>query len=79
MTAAVVVAEWPRNGRESIRVSISSFNGNPVIDCRTWYADGLGAMKPGRAGLTLGAKHLPQLADAIAKALAQAKADGMLE
>lgn len=78
MTAETIIAEWPLNRRETIRVSLSEYNDRPVIDMRVWFDDGAGRAKPGRKGLTLGVKQLPQLADALVKALAEAKARGLM-
>jgi hypothetical protein len=78
LSAAVVLAEWARNAWESVRVSLAEFNGQPVVDLRIWFDDGGGATKPGRQGLTLGARHLPRLADALAKAVGEAQARGLL-
>jgi hypothetical protein len=78
MADGFAVAEWPRNSREIVRVSLTTYNGHPVVDIRTWYRDRAGDTKPGRAGLTLGMKHLPDLADALARALAEATARGLV-
>ena len=75
MSAPVVVAEWPRNSREVIRVSLSEYEGRRIVDVRVWYADRTGDMKPGRAGLTLGIAHLEKLADALAGAVVRSSAD----
>jgi hypothetical protein len=49
-----------------------------VVDCRCWWSDASGELKPGRGGLTLAVRHLPALANAVAAALAQAQAHGLL-
>jgi hypothetical protein len=49
-TADQVVAELPKNARETIRVALTEFNGHGLIDVRVWtLADG----KPTKKGLTL--------------------------
>lgn len=73
-----VVAEWDRNARERVRVEIGQYNGRDTINARVWYWDD-DVLKPGRAGLTLAVKHLPALADAMAKALAKARELGLIE
>ena len=73
-----VVAEWDRNARERIRVELGQYNGRDTINARVWYWDD-DVLKPGRAGLTLATKHLPALADAMAKALAKARELGLIE
>lgn len=75
----VIIAEWPRNKREVIRVSLDEYQGRKTIDCRCWWHDDHGELKPGRSGLTLALKHLPKLAQSLANALAQANALGFDE
>ena len=35
----LTVAEWPRNSRETIRVRLDRYNGQVVVDCRSWWRD----------------------------------------
>ena len=74
----VMIAEWPRNSREMIRVRLDVFNGRDVVDVRTWYRSAEGEMKPGRSGLTLSVRHLPALAQALTRALVKARELGLL-
>jgi hypothetical protein len=74
----ITIAEWPRNSRETLRVRLDTFNGQTIIDCRAWWYDADGALRPGRSGLTLSVRHLPVLSDALAKALADARSAGLL-
>ena len=76
MSAETIIAEWPKNGRETLRVRLDCFKEQPVIDLRAWYEGSDGTLKPGRGGLTVGIRHLPALAEAIAKALAIATVSG---
>jgi hypothetical protein len=75
---AVVIAEWDRNAREVICVDLHEYNGRAVVAARVWYRDGHD-LKPARMGLTLSVKHLPALADALAKALAHARELGVID
>lgn len=75
----IIIAEWPLNRRESFRVTLSEYKDQPVIDARVWYADGAGHVKPGKRGCTLGVRQLPKLADAMSKALNEARARGLVE
>lgn len=68
MSGDIIIAQWPRNARETIMVKLGEYQGNPVFDIRTWY-DGGDGLKPGRSGITLALKHLPQMAEAVNKAL----------
>jgi Transcriptional Coactivator p15 (PC4) len=73
----IVVAEWWKNRRgESVRLVLNTYEGRNVVDLRTWYtADG--KLKPGK-GFAAEVKHLPRLADAIAKAEAKARELGLV-
>jgi transcriptional coactivator p15 (PC4) len=75
----MVIAEWPRNSRELVRVSLDRFNNRETIDIRSWWQDAEGDWRPGRSGLTLAVKHLPALADGLAEALGRARALGLVE
>ncbi|MBO1903981.1 transcriptional coactivator p15/PC4 family protein [Microvirga sp. 3-52] len=74
----VTLAEWPRNSRETLRVRLDSFNGQTIIDCRSWWSDANGELRPGKSGLTLAVRHLPDLPDALANALVHARSTGLL-
>ena len=74
-----VVASWPRNGRETIQVALDRYQGRDVIDVRVWWTDTNGELKPGRSGLTVSVRHLPNLAAALTEALAVAEQRGLLD
>lgn len=76
-TLPLLIAEWPRNGKDLIRVRLNAFNGRTTIELREWYpADG--DYKPGKAGITLSVAHVRPLADAFVKALAEAESRNLL-
>jgi hypothetical protein len=78
LSEPVIVAEFWKNRRgESIRVTLSTFDGCNLIDLRTWYTADDGRLKPGK-GFCAQAKHLPQLASAFAKAEAKARDLGLI-
>jgi hypothetical protein len=66
--------EWPRNGR----IRLDRYKHHVIVDCRTWWRDAAGELRPGRGGLTLSVRHLPALAEALDTALAHAMALGLL-
>jgi hypothetical protein len=78
MTAEIIIAEWAKNQRETLRIRLDTFQGRAIIDCRCWYDDG-GTLKPGRAGLTISTRHLSQLAEALAKAMEVATSSGLID
>jgi hypothetical protein len=72
MTDATIIAEWTINRRESVRVSVEQFKGIDLINIRKWFEAEDGSLRPGKAGIALNIKHLPQLTEAMTKALALA-------
>ena len=74
----VTLAEWPRNSRETVRVRLDLFSGQVVVDCRSWWRDAKGELRPGKSGLTLSVRHLPALAAAVNAALDHARSAGHL-
>jgi hypothetical protein len=74
----ITIAEWPRNEREVLRVSLDRFNGRGMVDVRAWWHDDDGSWKPGRGGLTLPTKHLRMLADGLARAVVEAEEIGLV-
>lgn len=75
---AGIIAEWPLKQHERLRVSIEDYKGAWLINVRKWYEAESGELRPGRHGIALGVKHLPQLAQAITKALLIARERGLI-
>jgi hypothetical protein len=73
-----IIAEWPLNRREHLRVSLQQYRGVDLVGVRKWFFGDDDSLCPGKDGITLNIKHLPQLADAITKALAEARARGLV-
>jgi hypothetical protein len=65
--ASPIIAEWAINRREHVRVSIEQFKGTWLINIRKWFEVD-GQMRPGKQGIALNIKHLPQLAEAMIRA-----------
>jgi len=78
-TYPIVVAEWPRNNREIIRVALDQYQGRRVIDARAWWRYAQGKWRSGRSGLTLSLKHLRPLAEALGAARRRACTLGPVE
>jgi hypothetical protein len=79
MTAPTIIAEWAKNSRETVRVSLAQYQGRDTVDVRTWWTSDAGELRPGKSGITLAVRHLPDLASAITQALAEAKARGLID
>jgi hypothetical protein len=75
----ITVAEWPRNGRERIRISLGQYHGRDVVSLRTWYMGEDGEERPGRDGITLDIHHVPKLAKAFKRAERRAKKVGLID
>lgn len=74
----IVVSEFPKNGRgEVIRVTLDEYRKSKIVDCRTWWPDAEGVMRPGK-GLTVSVTHVTQLATALAEAERRAGELGLL-
>ena len=78
-TAPTLICEWPKNARETVRVSLDQYHGRDTIDLRVWWIDDADQLRPGKSGITLAVRHLPDLASAISQALDEAKARGLLD
>jgi hypothetical protein len=73
MTDETTIAEWIiNNRRERVRVSIEQFKGVHLVNVRKWFEAEDGSLRPGKAGIALNVKHLPQLTEAVIKALSVA-------
>ena len=77
------IATIPKNQREEIRVALSEFTKDgttyDMVSARVHYDAGNGEMKPGRNGLTVPVRLLPDLIEALEKAERQARAAGLIE
>lgn len=70
----ITVVEFDKNDRgEVVRVRLDRFKDNLTIDARVWFTATSGELCPGNKGLTLGIRHLPDLAAGFERALAKAK------
>src|SRR5262245_28888661 len=78
----LVISKFWKSGRDrknSIVVSIRSYEGHTFLDCRLFDTNSEGQSVPTAKGVTIGMRRLPQFADAVAKALAKARDLGLLE
>ena len=76
----VVISKFWKNRRhDAIITTLSTFEGRNVVDVRTHVMDRKGCLVPTRKGVSLVVLRLPELADAVTKALAKARELGLLE
>lgn len=76
--AAGIIAEWPLKRHERLRISLELFNGVWLLNSRKWFETESGEWRPSKQGIALSVKHLPQLADAVTKALSIARERGLI-
>jgi len=79
MSARQVIKEFRRNSRENVVIALDQFQDHDVIDIRSWYLGAGDEWKPGRQGLSLSVKHLPNLAEGLAAALSEATRRGLID
>jgi transcriptional coactivator p15 (PC4) len=76
----IVVAKFWRNRRgEAVFVSFREYQGRALIDCRVHFTNKEGKLQPTAKGLALVVARLPDLAQAINKAILEAKRLGLLK
>lgn len=77
-----LIAAIPKNQREEIRVALSEFEKDgttyDMVSARVHYDAGNGEMRPGRNGLNVPVRLLPELVAALRQAGAEARAAGLL-
>jgi len=80
LTEPVTVDRFWRNRKgQACVTTLSSFEGQLVVDCRIHYTDKDGKLCPMRKGITLSINRLPDLARSITKAHRKAIELGLLE
>ena len=67
-----VVKTVRKNVHEDIRVGLQEFRGRPIASVRVWFEAEDASMPPGKDGLNFKADLLPELADALARAVEEA-------
>ncbi len=77
------IATIPKNQREEIRIALSEFDSkgttHDMISARVFYDAGNGEMKPGKNGLNVPVRLLPDLVAALTDAETEARAAGLIE
>jgi hypothetical protein len=62
-----VIAQFEKNSKEEVRVSIDDFHGRKLINLRVYYRSSDGEWRPGKQGLALNVERYRDLADALVK------------
>ena len=70
---------WKNRKGDAVRVSLQSWEGFQIVDIRQHFTASDGTLRPTKKGITLAVRRLPDLADALRKALAKAVELGLVE
>ena len=73
-----LITEIPKNTKEVIRVTIGEFNDRPIAGARVWFKANDGSWRPSKTGIAFRLELLPAVADALAEAVTEARATGLL-
>ena len=65
----VVVAEFAKNSRETIRVVVGSYRGHKLVHIRAWVAKEGGDLIPTKSGIAIRLAILPDLVAALQKVI----------
>ena len=81
LAAPVEIAKFWKNRRraESVRVTLSEYEGHCLINVRVYLTGTDGIDRPTPKGLAMAVRRLPDLVEALTKALAKANDLGLIE
>ena len=74
-----LVAQFEKNSKEEVRVSIDDFHGRKLINLRVFYRTDNGEWLPGKQGIALGIDRYRDLADALVKLGEELQTRGLLQ
>lgn len=76
----IEIAKFWRNRRgEAVVVTLKEYEGRAIFDARVNFTTKEGTLQPTAKGLAITVLRLPELADAVNKALAKARELGLIE
>lgn len=67
MSKPIVLLEMPK-GRDTLRVSVSEFQGKKYVDVRLWYTTASGELAPTQKGVSFQSDCIVQVTDAMLNA-----------
>jgi hypothetical protein len=74
----VVVAQFEKNKKEEVRISVGTFHGRKIINLRVYYKDDDGTWKPGKQGLAVSVERYKDLAGALLQVGEHLKTKGLI-
>ena len=75
MTGERIIAVIGKSATQELRISLDDFRGMKLLNIRTWYTAN-GKKIPGRQGIAIQIRRLPELRDALLEAEARARKEG---
>ena len=81
LSEPVTIAKFWKNRRrsKSVHVTLSEYEGRPLISVRVYCTGTDGIDRPTTKGVAMGISKLPELAAGLAKALEKARTLGLLD
>lgn len=73
------VATVRKNSGQEIRVGLQEYKGRQIASVRVWFLGDDDVWRPGKDGLNFRADLLPAVSDALAEAVREADAAGLLD
>jgi hypothetical protein len=74
-----LVAQFEKNSKEEVRVSIDDFHGRKLINLRVFYKSEDGKWLPGKQGIALNIERYRDLADALVKVGEELQSRGLIQ
>jgi hypothetical protein len=73
------VAQFEKNSKEEVRISIDEYHGRKLINLRVFYKSQDGKWLPGKQGLALSVDRYRDLADALIRVGEELQSKGLLK
>jgi hypothetical protein len=77
-TDDAVIAQFEKNKKEEVRLSVGTFHGRKILNMRVFYKDDDGTWKPGKQGIAVSIERYKDLAGAILQVGEHLKKNGLL-
>jgi hypothetical protein len=73
-----LIAQFEKNKKEEVRISVETFHGRQIINIRVYYKDDDGTFKPGKQGIAVTIDRYKDLAGAILELGQHLKSKGLI-
>lgn len=74
----LIATFWKNRAHDAVRVTLKTYEGHNLVDVRQFKPVEGGTHQPTTKGVAMSVQRLPELADAINKALAKARELGLI-